>query len=237
MYHFESIKLTFIMIPELRHKIERASTYSVFFGSGPHYDERSGRLYHIDQIAGDCYYMDTKTPAFGKFHLEPGLSFIIPIKGQENKFIVSQQKKLLTIDWATKEVNCAQLIEPSKPTHLNDGKCDPKGRLWFGTMWFGTLKWTQAPGLFAFGLSALYSLDSASHISLKRDGLSLINGMAWSKDKTKYFVIESIERQVWAYDYDNHTGNICKSLSTYSQQSPINNKTLFFRSYNQLIAK
>ena len=42
--------------------------------------------------------------------------------------------------------------------------------------------------------------------------LTIPNGLAWNSERTKFFYIDSPDKNVWVYDYDNATGNISKSL-------------------------
>ena len=40
------------------------------------------------------------------------------------------------------------------------------------------------------------------------DNIYITNGMGWSLDKRKFFMIDSLRNVVYAYDYDLSTGNI-----------------------------
>ena len=189
----------------LRYKLERISPYTVELGEGPHYDEKTGRLYHVDLVKGGCYYLDTKTGAYDSLYLAPGLTFIVPVENQENKFVISQNQSILSLDWTTKGLQFINYVDYGRDTRINDAKCDAKGRLWLGTM-----NWERKPGQFERGLGNLYLLNSSGKLSMKQDNLTICNGLAWSGDNRKFFFIDSIERQVWAYDYDHQTGDISK---------------------------
>lgn len=193
---------------DLRFKLNRISPYTLDLGEGPHYDELTDRLYHVDIIKGECYWLDTKTGSFECFNFDSGLSLIVPIEGQENKFIISQNQSLVKLDLSTKKLEPIGSVDSGRDTRINDGKCDPKGRLWFGTM-----NWERKPGQFARGLGNLYTLDCDGQISLKQDNVTISNGLAWSSDNRTFYYIDSVERQVWAYDYDLQTGDISELIS------------------------
>ena len=78
---------------------------------------------------------------------------------------------------------------------FNDGKCDPYGRFWGGTI---SLKKIQ-------GSAALYCLDSQQNIEKKLEGLTNSNGLAWSQDKKRFFHIDTPRRSIQAYAYNNDT--------------------------------
>lgn len=80
----------------------------------------------------------------------------------------------------------------------NDGKCDPHGRLFVGTM--GITK-PRAPG-------ALYRIDPDWRITTLVEGTGTSNGLAWSHDRRTMYYIDTPTRAVSAFDYDEATGAI-----------------------------
>ncbi len=80
---------------------------------------------------------------------------------------------------------------------FNDGKCDPAGNFWAGTM--DDVNSTEGAG-------KLYMLGTDLSISTKIEQVSCSNGMAWSYNGNVFYYIDSPTRQVVAYDFD--AGNI-----------------------------
>ena len=81
---------------------------------------------------------------------------------------------------------------------FNDGKCDPAGRYWAGTI--SMIKDT--------GSANLYCLDTDGSLSLKVSGVTNSNGICWSTDATKMFYIDTPTQNIRAYDYDLGSGAI-----------------------------
>ena len=81
---------------------------------------------------------------------------------------------------------------------FNDGKCDPAGRFWAGTI--SMIKET--------GSANLYCLDTDVSLSLKVSGVTNSNGICWNADATKMFYIDTPTQNVRAYDYDLESGAI-----------------------------
>ena len=81
---------------------------------------------------------------------------------------------------------------------FNDGKCDPAGRFWAGTI--STVKKT--------GDASLYRLDSDLRVTEMFSGVTNSNGICWSADARTMFYIDTPRKQVLAFDFDNATGTL-----------------------------
>lgn len=91
--------------------------------------------------------------------------------------------------------------EEDKPgNRFNDGKCDPAGRFWAGTM--------STEGKKKAG--ALYRLDPDGSVHRMIDSVGTSNGIVWSHDATTMYYVDTPTRQVAAWDYDNETGAISR---------------------------
>lgn len=89
--------------------------------------------------------------------------------------------------------------EPDRPTNrLNDGKCSPEGRFWFGS-----LSMVKEPNAAAF-----YMMDHDRTVTKKLDGLTNSNGIGWSPDGKTLYHIDTPTRLVSAWDYDSVSGKI-----------------------------
>lgn len=81
---------------------------------------------------------------------------------------------------------------------FNDGKCDPAGRFWAGTM--------SKSGEKEAG--ALYRLEASGTVTKMIDKVSTSNGIVWSQNHNKMYYIDTPTLKVTAWDYDPETGNI-----------------------------
>jgi len=91
------------------------------------------------------------------------------------------------------------LVDLSLPggVRTNDGKCDPRGRLWFGTMDLDT----TSP------LGELFVFDGESTRRVL-DRLILSNGLGWSPSGDILYHVDSIRRHLYRHRYDADTGAI-----------------------------
>lgn len=88
--------------------------------------------------------------------------------------------------------------EPDKPDNrFNDGKCDPAGRFWAGTI---CLK--KQPE------AALYVLHTDLTVEKKFEPVTNSNGIIWSKDERTMFYIDTPSKKIRAFDFDVATSAI-----------------------------
>lgn len=81
---------------------------------------------------------------------------------------------------------------------FNDGKCDPAGRFWAGTI--SMVKET--------GTANLYCLDTEGDCTLRNSDVTNSNGICWSADAKTMYYIDTPTQEVRAYDFDLTNGAI-----------------------------
>jgi sugar lactone lactonase YvrE len=81
---------------------------------------------------------------------------------------------------------------------FNDGKCDPAGRFWAGTLALdGTPK-----------VASLYRIDADLSVHKMLGEVSCSNGIVWTLDGQTMYYIDTFLRRVDAFDYEYQTGEI-----------------------------
>ena len=90
-------------------------------------------------------------------------------------------------------------VESDDPeTRMNDGKVDPAGRLWAGTMFDN-----EGPGGGAF-----YRLDPDLRVSRMLKPVSISNGLDWTDDRREMLYIDTTTLRVDRFEYDLATGGL-----------------------------
>jgi sugar lactone lactonase YvrE len=79
---------------------------------------------------------------------------------------------------------------------MNEGGCDPDGRLWCGSM-----AYDQAPGA-----AAMYRLDPDGSVREAFDGVTVSNGLEWSPDGALAYYNDTATHRVDVFDYDRVSG-------------------------------
>ncbi len=91
----------------------------------------------------------------------------------------------------------ARLDEDSASIRLNDAKCDVRGRLWATTLAIDLQR-----------RAGLYRIEATGTVRCELEGLRLANGLAWSPDATTIYVVDSLERTIFAADFNLDNGAV-----------------------------
>lgn len=167
-------------------------------GEGPTWDEDLQCLWWVDIEQGEVHKYTLsdgkqKTISVGRL-----CSAIVPCTS--GKLLLALKDGLAYMDKNTGCINHLIQIETDLPDNrLNDGKCDPEGRFWVGSM-------DYKKGL--PGAGSLYTLETDLSVSSKIPGVSCSNGLAWNFDHTLMYYIDSPTREVVSYQYEKATGRI-----------------------------
>ena len=87
-------------------------------------------------------------------------------------------------------------LPPRTGVRLNDGKVDPAGRFWAGSMDTEQIK------------GELYRLDPDGGQNILLQGIGISNGLDWSPDHTIMYYTDSYQGTIFAFDYEQETGRI-----------------------------
>lgn len=159
-------------------------------GEGPVWDERKNCLFWVDIAGRLIHRYDPDTGKDEQCELAKMVGAII-LK-QDGSLIAALTDCLATVDFASGEITEIWKAENEDGNRFNDGKCDPDGRFWAGTM---SLTGRQ-------GVGSLYCMDRDMVVHKVLSGISISNGLAWSPDKKYVYYIDSPTKEVWRFDYD-----------------------------------
>ena len=81
---------------------------------------------------------------------------------------------------------------------MNDGKCDPQGRFWVGSL----DSTRAAPN------GRLFCLDRTLTVNEQPFGYTVYNGSAWNLDGTVMYTADSWRRQIYRHVFDGESGQI-----------------------------
>jgi gluconolactonase len=190
----------------MSYKIE-AVVKDLLLGEGPHWCGDKQELIYVD-IPGK--HVHRYVPATGTDYsvaVDGRVTFVIPIQNEKNKYVIGLERDVAVLEWDGISKNYTSLkiitsVESNYPKNrFNDGKCDPQGRIWTGTMGYET-----TPGNVDPEKGNLYRLDLEGKLSLEVDKINISNGLAWSKDSTKFFYVDSCAYSIDVFDFDAASG-------------------------------
>ena len=163
-------------------------------GEGPVWLPEQQALWYCDIPARrlNCFDPATGALAHAEFHTDIG-SFA-PLRG--GGFVVALRDGIWRFDPATGERRQLAVAPYDGTTQrFNDGKCDPAGRFWVGSM-----DEPRRPGL-----AALYCFESGV-LAQQQAGITISNGLAWSPDAATLYWSDTTAHTVWAFDFDVAAG-------------------------------
>lgn len=166
-------------------------------GEGPVWDFLHAKIYWVDIQGRHLHWLQTGSGESQAIPLPSEVGFAVPTK--RGDFLAGTRQGFVRLELSSGEVT--PLIDPE--AHLpgnrfNDGKCDPQGRIWAGT-----LSDDRTPGA-----GALYRLDPDGSVTKIRDDITISNGLCWSIDGQTMYYIDSATYQIVAYDFDGLAGTI-----------------------------
>ena len=175
-------------------------------GETPVWSAGENRLYWIDCIAGAIHSYD---PAAAEDAVVPvaidGYLGSVALRA-EGGLLVLAGKALWALDAGSSELRRLTGVEEDATDNLvNDGKCDPAGCFWFGTMHAAE---REATG-------ALYRFDGTEIVKFDQ-GFICANGLGWSPDSRTFYLVDLMPGNVLTYDYDPARGTVANRRTLFT---------------------
>ena len=166
-------------------------------GEGPLWDEEQQVLYWVDILSSLLYIYD---PATGENRaLDVGRHVGTVVTRASGGLMLAVREGFASFDLETQELTLIANPEAHiTGNRFNDGKCDPAGRFWAGTMAY------ENPT----NQGSLYRLDTDLSVHKIFGDVAISNGIIWSLDHTTMYYIDTLRKNVRAFDYADDTGDI-----------------------------
>ncbi|MDX1284444.1 MAG: SMP-30/gluconolactonase/LRE family protein [Draconibacterium sp.] len=166
-------------------------------GEGALWDYKNGELMWVDIKGKILNFYNPETGNNKEMLTGQMIGTVVPT--ESGNALVALENGIYSFDISTGSKKLLDNPEVDLPSNrFNDGKCDPSGRFWAGTM---STKGEKNAG-------TLYRFDSDSSIHKMVENVSISNGIVWSLDKSKMYYIDTPTQKIMAYDYNNETGEI-----------------------------
>lgn len=148
----------------------------------------------IDGVAAEIHRWEplSRCHSVVKLPLDPVIG-MIAATSEASTFVLSYARGLALVNVDTLQL--ARLADPERgraDIGYNDGKVDPRGRLWTGTF---DVNETEPRG-------CLWLLENGAIPQLMETGLAVVNGPAFSPDGSTVYVSDSVGRRILAYELD-----------------------------------
>ena len=102
-------------------------------GEGTLWVPKLNSILFVDIKKKKIFILNIKSKSKKIIKINKEIGFISHIK--KNTFVLGLKSEIRVVNLTNKKIILSLKIEPDKPLNrLNDGKTDPAGRLWFGTL-------------------------------------------------------------------------------------------------------
>lgn len=165
-------------------------------GEGPIWDPQRQVLYWVNITKNLVCEYDPATGQNRTVDCGSNVSTVVP--RQSGGLMIAVEAGFASLDFESEQVELVCSPESRPEMRFNDGKCDPAGRFWAGSL-------AQSEDL---AIGTLYALETDMTASKKLEGLTIPNGIVWTSDQETMYYIDSPTMKIDAYDYDVETGAI-----------------------------
>ena len=131
----------------------------------------------------------------------PGRPSCIALTAEPGRFIVGMGAGLIELQPTTGAWDELAALESNPSVRMNDGRPDPLGRLWIGSMDERDEHAVGFPG------GHLFRIDHDGHVETFMEGVATSNGLAFSPDSQTMYWTDTYEQVVWKFDYDVASGS------------------------------
>jgi len=170
-------------------------------GEGTLWVKEHNSIYFVDIKKKKIFILNNKTNKKKIIKVNKEIGFLAHIK--KNIFILGLQGELRILNLKTKKIIKSIKIEKNiKLNRINDGKTDPIGRLWFGTM--DNLERNIKRG-------SLYCLDQKLNLNKVDKNYYITNGPAFI-DSNNFYHTDSRARKIYKIKINNSLKIIKKKI-------------------------
>ena len=185
---------------------ERILKIQATLGEGPIWDADAKVLWWLD-ITGKMLYRfhpDSGRNESWKLQQMPGTV----VCRQKGGVVLAVEDGFAEIDLESGKLSVISNPEVDKPDNrFNDGKCDPSGRFWAGTM--------NKDDALTTITGSLYSLGADHQVTKHVDSIGVSNGIVWSQDAKTMYYIDTVSSAVDAFDFDNVVGKVSNRRTVF----------------------
>ncbi|MGY1803346.1 SMP-30/gluconolactonase/LRE family protein [Blastococcus sp. SYSU D00922] len=173
-------------------RAEQLTDAIAFHGEGPVWWPDGTGLRCVDMLAGDVLTL-AADGTVGRVHVGDVAAVVRPRAGGGAVIAVERGFALQDADGA---VTTLDPVWTDPGIRMNEGGCDPQGRLWCGSM-----AYDQTPGA-----AAMHRLDPDGSVRRVFGDLTVSNGLEWSPDGSLVYYADTATHRIDVLDYDRETG-------------------------------
>lgn len=167
-------------------------------GEGAFWYAEAQEFWWVDIEGKALHVLETGSGTRHQYPVGSRLGTVVP-DTEGHAILALEGEGIVRYDRAQNESTpIAHPLDSLEDIRYNDGKCDPSGRLWVGSMHLEQIT----------GAASLYRVDPDGSASKWRDSVTISNGLCWSADRQTMYYIDTPTGTVRAFSYQDAEGSI-----------------------------
>jgi sugar lactone lactonase YvrE len=162
-------------------------------GEGPFWDSRVGKLFFVDMLAGVVVEWDPSGSI--KRHVVSEVAAVLRARARGG-YVLAVERGFA---FANDDFSVVEKLPPAfadESVRMNEGGCDPQGRFYCGSMAYAVTP----------GGGSLYRLNLDLSVETVLTGVTISNGLQWSRDGSLVYYNDTATGRVDVFDFDGETG-------------------------------
>jgi sugar lactone lactonase YvrE len=172
-------------------------------GESPFWNPRDGKVWSVDITGKALVTRDLANGDTARFETDD-LPTALALDLNRSAMVSFAKGVARWQDGKTGPLICAE-TDPSM--RLNEGACDPSGRMWVASM-ENNLTEDLQPREQARACGRLFRIDADGAIPLSEPEFGIPNTMVWSPERDLFYLGDSLRNTIWVWDYDDATAEI-----------------------------
>ena len=166
-------------------------------GEGAFWNHKTQELYWVDILGKKLYIYNPSTKLNTSFEMPSRIGTVVP--QSDSTAVVALEDGIYIQNTKNGSLTRLSNVEADIPENrFNDGKCDPNGNLWVGSMHIAE----KEPN------AKLYKVAPSGTATAMLDNITISNGIVWTKDAKTMYYIDTPTAKIRAFDYDAKSSTI-----------------------------
>lgn len=169
-------------------------------GEGALWNYKTQKLYWVDILGKSVNIYNPDTEQNTVLATPSRVGTVVPYSPRQA--VIALEDGIYKINLKSAELELISDVEANMPENrFNDGKCDPLGNFWVGSMHLAE----SEPA------ASLYRINAQGEAVKQLDSITISNGIVWDRKATTMYYIDTPTGVIRAFDFDSKTGAISNS--------------------------
>ena len=180
-------------------------------GEGPMWHVGEQALYWLDILKPSLQRLDPKTGDYQQWVLPDHVGSVV--LRASGGLVATVGDRVVSLEMPSGKISTLVKIPNWRDDiRMNDGKCDRRGRFWFGV---ANLEVENPKG-------RLYRLDPNGTLTQMEEKITISNGLGWSPDNKIFYYTDGLKYRIYQYHFDLIKGELShRKIFVQLEKSPI----------------